>query len=170
MNRVTLQTWVGIFGWSVISTVVGMLNVFVSTYVVNQSTVANKADEAFISMVAQWALVAWAFFTGFLFYICGNKWKDAEDAKSEKEYRIAADKRLEIYYWIVYVVLSVGALVVMHLYHVESPTVQAIGHFLLAFVPTLIYLIVKDFDDPTSGVIKLDTFRLRISQWTDETE
>jgi uncharacterized membrane protein YdcZ (DUF606 family) len=144
----------------------GIVNATIFAVVMNP--LMEVKDEVFKNTYTLNMFVGWLFFTAVIWQRADEEWKKVDDAtrRHDKEaFMVESSKMIAPSFWIFYVVVSIQAIILGQLFHVENGFVAALGQFAVGFVVAFALIILKDLDDPTSGVINVPNIP---EEWLDE--
>lgn len=144
----------GIYIWIAISIAAGIFNSAISYFIINHYT--SIANETALNTLGGFVGTLFALVYTFLLVETGIEWKATRDAKDKETFLAEANKRMPVSFWYAMGVVTFFLMGVYHLFHYESSLVLIATHFMLGFVIALLIQILKDLDDPITGVINVN--------------
>lgn len=122
---------------------------------INPST--TKADEGIVVALFTAIVVVWGLLSAFLYGRVDEEWKKVDTAVRQPDFdtfRVEAPKRIPRTFRALYLTVAAIAVLTSWGFHLTSPATFLIL-FCFNFSVAFVYLVIKDLDDPTSGVVNV---------------
>ena len=102
--------------------------------------------------------VIWALLTAWLLVESGGEWKKTTETVQQNDkdaFLLQAPKRIAPTFWTLHYVISIFAVMAFWLFHYGSIITLGVVNFGVAFLVALAIYVLKDIDDPITGVINV---------------
>lgn len=149
---------------------IGIVNALFVAFIINPYSGSLKPDEGVLNTFGQADLVFLALFNAWLLLESYGEWKQTKEAvqkRNKRAFLLEAPKRIAPTYWALDFVISALAVMTFWLYHYSSPVTLGYANFGIAFLVALAITVLKDIDDPITGVINVEGIP---PKWLDELE
>lgn len=150
------ETWRGMVIILLIGIAAGVVNTLLFIYVMNPLTESGKGDEVAVSTYAINLFVGWVFFSAWFLARADDELKKVEEAihKGDKEtFLMEAPKQIALSIRILYLLISLLAILSFYIFHLDSPIVTVEIQFGVGFLVVTTALFLWDLDNPVSGAI-----------------
>jgi hypothetical protein len=136
----------------------GVVNVVLFRLVSHPLQEGSGADEVAISTYAINFFVGWVLFSAWFLTRADEEWKQVAEAVmngNREGFLSAASKKLPLSIRVLYLGISVLAILSFHLFDFESNLVMTEIQFGAGFLVVTTILVLWDLDHPTDGVINV---------------
>lgn len=120
--------------------------------------ITTKSDEGIVVALFTAIVVVWGLLSAFLYARVDEEWKKTQTAVLQDDFetfRVEAPKRIPRTFQMLYVVVAGITVLTSWGFHIAS-LITLLIFFWFNFLVAFVYFVIKDLDDPLSGVVNVE--------------